>query len=127
MFTTYGLDTEGIRNGIYRHEGDLYVVVPNREKTHSYAMCVVDHDYRVELVYEQGMMSVLAESERISSFGEFTEVEVEVLARYGKCFWCKHKLRHDSSIGRMIGPQCSIHLGLVKNTHHYYKELRNDS
>lgn len=108
--------------GYYEYEGDLYVVVENRAKTHTYAKKLVGEpiykasdepgwdtdstpkriDWRWDYDAAKGMASRLAGAtplteERAAAWGHL----------HGRCFKCLRPLTDPESVKRGIGPVCA--------------------
>jgi Family of unknown function (DUF6011) len=109
---------ELVTTGIYRHDGEVYVVVESKGQkdipaserrryakrlVHSAARLaeseqVVDYEWE----FDGGLIRHLASSERVSLEDE----EIKgLMIRYGRCF-CGRPLRAAESVARMVGPVC---------------------
>jgi hypothetical protein len=97
--------------GVYRKDGEIYVVKPNKAGNRVYAKQVVESPPRVteagevvdfELVYAPGMVYKLTEADRMPlADGK------ALMTRYGKCLVCGRHLKAAKSVEAGIGPVCS--------------------
>lgn len=110
-----GITTEGVTVGIYRHDGDIYLVKPNRKGSHSYALKMVlappgtmrgSKPVTYILNYEEGAMKRLQPEERLGP----DEVE-PVIREFGRCIMCGHSLDAAGRGPRMMGDICAGKLG----------------
>jgi Family of unknown function (DUF6011) len=96
--------------GVYRKDGTVYVVKPNKAKTRVYASKLVESPPRLtesgvtvdfELEYAKGVIYELGEADRLA-----LEDAREYLTRYGRCIYCKHPLKAAKSVEAGVGPVC---------------------
>lgn len=97
--------------GVYASGGQVYVVKWNRDKSHLYAMRVVEaagersmengERERLELEYAPGAVAMLKAGERMS-----LEDGKALTARYGICICCGRHLKAAQSVEQGIGPVC---------------------
>jgi hypothetical protein len=100
--------------GVYRLDGQVYIVKPNREKTRLYAKRLVelgaaqgdrlnvagDH-VRIEFEYAPGIVRSLTPAHRMSA-----DEGKALTLRYGRCICCGRALKVAESVERGIGPVC---------------------
>lgn len=105
------MDPTGVIVGIFRYEGYLYLVRPNKQMSRSYAMKLWQPigAPRPILEYEK-VMYELEEENRVT---DFTEEEIELLRALGHCVWCGRALGAGGYKGTGIGPVCAERLSLV--------------
>lgn len=96
--------------GVYRKDGRIYVIKPNRAKTAVYAKELVESAPReteagteipFEMVYTPGMARVLTEAERMPLADA-----ADILTRYSACIVCGRTLKAAESVRQAIGPVC---------------------
>lgn len=105
-----------IQPGLYRTDGQVYVVKPNQAKTRLYAKALVeitadrvtddDSIVQIEYVYSPGAIYKIKPEDRLS-FEEAKALNV----RYGKCVMCSAKLKAAKSVKAAeenggFGPVC---------------------
>jgi hypothetical protein len=106
------LDLEGspIQPGAYRHNGTIFIVQLNRDKTRLYTKKLVeiggrrlnanDEVVKIDFDYAPGMLSKLRPAERMS-----WEEAKPFIIRYGMCLF-GHPLKDAKSVELGIGPVC---------------------
>ncbi len=97
--------------GVFRKDGEVYVVKPNREKTRLYAKKLVEAPsnrlteqgevVEFDFVYAPGAIYNLTEANRMP-----LEEGKKLMIRYGKCIVCGRRLKVAESVERGIGPVC---------------------
>lgn len=102
---------EALTPGMYKLDGVVYQVRPNREKTRLYAKRLIeinadritesDEIVQIEFEYERGAVYNLREEHRMP-----LEEGKALCVRYGKCICCNRVLRAAKSVERGIGPVC---------------------
>lgn len=100
-----------LQPGVYRRNGELFVVKLNRAGTSLYAKRLVDAPGRrlteagdvvkAELVYAPGAVRELRPADHLT-----LEQAEEYLVRYSNCLVCGRNLRDANSVRRSIGPVC---------------------
>lgn len=108
--------TELVGMGVYRLDGQIVVVKPNKQKTRCYALKLVESPPRMteagevvdfELEFERGLIFQLREKHRMTLADA-----AQYLIRYGKCIICKRTLKAARTLktveetGLMVGPVC---------------------
>lgn len=104
-------DGTALRPGVYRRNGELFVVKLNRAGTALYAKRLVDAPgrrlteagdvRRAELVYAPSAVRELRPADHLT-----LEQAEEYLVRYSNCLVCGRSLRDATSVRRSIGPVC---------------------
>lgn len=88
--------------GYYAKEGQYYVVVMNKAKTHTYAKRLVTSGTKVSWEYEPGAVGAL---------GTLTPLSIEEAAAWGHlhghCIICCRPLTDSKSVMNGIGPVCA--------------------
>lgn len=110
--------------GVYRRDGEVYIVKPNREKTKLYAKRLVELGenaqrlagdgsiiYGVEFEYAPGAIYKLSPEDRMP----FEDAKA-LTARYAKCIVCGRGLKAAQSVERGIGPVCRIYFPDAEQT-----------
>lgn len=97
--------------GIYRTNGTVYVVKPNKQGTRQYAKRLVEIGgqrvtdagtfVNIDFVYEAGAIYRIAASDRLPA-----DEAAELSVRYGRCLMCGRPLKAATSVARAIGPVC---------------------
>jgi hypothetical protein len=90
---------------------EIYLVKPNQEMTHVYALRLVETPsdritesgatVKFEFQYERGAIYRILPEHRMS-----LERGKELMIRYGRCIVCGHNLKVKKSVERGIGPVC---------------------
>jgi len=97
--------------GVYRKDGKIYVVKPNKEKTRFYAKEIVPSPPRLtergeevdfETVYRAGMIYNLTEADKWP-----LKEAAEFLTKYARCIVCGRHLKAAKSVANSIGPICA--------------------
>lgn len=108
-----GVEVRVTEPGVYRLNGDVFIVKPNREKTKLYAKRLVetgaterltesgDVIYGVEFEYAPGAIYRLSPEDRMP----FEDAKALTI-RYAKCIVCGRSLKAAESVERGIGPVC---------------------
>jgi hypothetical protein len=102
--------------GVYKLDGDVFIVKPNKEKTRLYAKRMVFTDTeraiedgtraKIEFVYAPGAIY------RIKPEHKMNAVEGKALTiRYGRCICCNRALKAAQSVEQGIGPVCIKYFG----------------
>jgi hypothetical protein len=109
------LNHEGVTTGVFKYQGEIYVVKPNKTGTHSYANRIVDCPPRVnkygvtiktEFKYAPGILGRLTEDMRLNE-----EDFQKFIVQYGRCL-CGRSLKRDRSVRIMMGPRCAKKYGV---------------
>lgn len=112
LSTATTLEAERLtRPGVFRVDGQLYVVKPNKKGDRLYAKRLIeiggervtesDDVVNFDFVYAPGAIYQIREHHRV------TQKEAQDLAiRYGKCINCKRKLKAAKSVLAGYGPVC---------------------
>lgn len=97
--------------GMYKLDGIVYQVRPNRQKTRLYAKHLIeinadritesDEIVQIEFEYERGAVFNLREEHRMG-----LEEGKALCIRYGRCICCNRVLKAATSVERGIGPVC---------------------
>jgi hypothetical protein len=108
------MDTITVDKGMFRRDGEVYVVVKAKHSDRLYAKRLVElrdaqgdrltdagGHVRFEFDYDRGAIYKLDESMRLSQ-----EEGRELAVRYGKCAMCGRKLKVAESVERGYGPVC---------------------
>jgi hypothetical protein len=117
--------------GVFRKDGKVYVVKPNREKTRCYAKEIVESPARMtengevvdfEAIYRPGMIYNLSESDRwnLADAADF-------LTKYSKCIVCNRGLKAAKSVAAAIGPVCAKYFAHSNGSHSCEKPVRGIS
>jgi len=105
--------------GVFKKDGKVYVVKPNRAKSAVYAKEIVESPARMtesgmqvdfEAVYAPGIVYSLTEADRM----ELADAQ-DFLTKYARCIVCGRHLKAAKSVARAIGPVCA---GYFKNSSH---------
>jgi hypothetical protein len=97
--------------GVFRKDGKVYVVKPNKEKSRVYAKEIVESPARMteagevvefEAVYRPGAIYTLTEADRM----ELADAH-EFLTKYARCIVCHRHLKAATSVANSIGPVCA--------------------
>lgn len=97
--------------GVFRKDGRIYVVKPNKEKTRVYAKEIVESPARMtengavvdfETRYAPGIVFKLTESDRwaLADAKDF-------LTKFARCIVCNRHLKAAKSVESSIGPVCA--------------------
>lgn len=100
-----------VQMGVFRKDGKIYVVKPNREKTRFYAKEIVESPARMteagavvdfEAVYRPGVIYKLTETDRwdLADAHDF-------LTKFARCIVCGRHLKAAKSVAGAIGPVCA--------------------
>lgn len=108
------LDTNsGLPVGVYRRNGEIFVVKFNRGKTNKYVNKLVEltgsarrlnepgEHVPIEFVYAPGMLAQLRPEDQMS-----LEDAKPFILKYGRCLFCGQGLRAAKSVERLVGPVC---------------------
>lgn len=101
--------------GVFKKDGRVYVVKPNKDKTRVYAKEIVESPARMtesgmevdfEAVYRPGVIYSLTEADRwdIADAQDF-------LTKYARCIVCGRHLKAAKSVANAIGPVCIKYFG----------------
>lgn len=105
-----------VKYGVYRFEGQVYIVVENKAKTKTYAKRMAESAPRLtghgeevdfEWEYAPGVIWKLTEEHRMS-----LEDARDLMIKYGRCLKCRKHLKAAKTLktveetGQMIGPVC---------------------
>lgn len=104
-------DGEPVGMGVYRKDGRIYVVKPNKEKTRFYAKEIVASPPRLtekgevvdfETVYRAGMIYNLTADDKwpLAEAAAF-------LTKYARCIVCGRHLKAATSVANSVGPICA--------------------
>jgi NADH pyrophosphatase NudC (nudix superfamily) len=107
-----------VQMGVFRKNGRIYVVKPNKEKTRVYAKEIIESPPRIteagavvdfESVYRAGAVYDLSESDRwqLADAREF-------LTKYARCIVCGAHLKSAKSVAGAIGPVCARYFAGAK-------------
>jgi hypothetical protein len=102
---------EPVGMGVYRKDGKIYVVKPNKDKTKVYAKEIVPSPPRLtekgeevdfETVYRAGMVYNLTADDKwpLAEAAAF-------LTKYARCIVCGRHLKAAKSVANSIGPVCA--------------------
>jgi hypothetical protein len=114
--------------GVFKKDGKVYVVKPNRDKTRVYAKEIVESPARMtesglqvdfEAVYRSGIVFALTEADRM----DLADAS-DFLTKYARCIVCGRHLKAAKSVARAIGPVCA---GYFKNSSHVNGCAHHDS
>lgn len=105
--------------GVFKKDGRIYVVKPNKDKTRVYAKEIVESPARMtengavaqfEAVYAKGVVFNLTEADRwdIADAQDF-------LTKFSKCIVCGRHLKAAKSVACAIGPVCRKYFAHNKN------------
>lgn len=107
----FDADDAGVKPGVYRKNGEVFVVKLNREKTRLYAKRLVesparvlDHDEKIvkaDFEYAPGALQTLRPEDQLT-----LEDAREYLVRYTHCMVCGRQLKAAKSVLDSIGPVC---------------------
>jgi len=101
----------GVTMGVFRKDGHIYVVKPNKEKTRVYAKEVVESPARItengqevdfETVYAPGVVFKLTEDDR----WDLADAK-DFLTKFSRCIVCSRHLKAAKSVEQSIGPVCA--------------------
>jgi Family of unknown function (DUF6011) len=103
-------NTVTVTMGVFKKDGRIYVVKPNRSKTRVYAKEIVESPARMtesgqevdfETVYRPGAIYTLTEADRwdIADAQDF-------LTKFARCIVCNRSLKAAKSVASAIGPVC---------------------
>ncbi len=97
--------------GVYKHDGQVFVVKANRQKTRLYAKRLVEiggerlaesgDTVHIDFVYEPGAIFALRPEDQMT-----VEDAKPLMVRYGRCIACGAFLKDRTSVERGIGPVC---------------------
>jgi Family of unknown function (DUF6011) len=114
--------------GVFRKDGRIYVVKPNKDKTRVYAKEVIESPARMtengavadfETVYRPGVVFSLTESDR----WDLADAK-DFLSKFARCIVCGRHLKAAKSVESSIGPVCAKYFahshsnGTKCNGHH---------
>jgi hypothetical protein len=106
-----GQDRVTVSMGVFRKDGRIYVVKPNKDKTRVYAKEIVESPARMteagevvdfEAIYRPGAVFNLSETDR----WDLAEAK-DFLTKYARCIVCNRHLKAAKSVAEAIGPICS--------------------
>src|SRR5687768_7223256 len=108
------LDTQsGLPIGVYRRNGEVFVVKFNQRKTNKYVKKLVeltgsarrlnaeDEHVPIEFEYAPGVLAQLRPEDQLS-----LEEAKPLIIRYGRCLFCGLRLKAAKSVERSVGPVC---------------------
>jgi len=108
------LDTQsGLPIGVYRRNGEIFVVKYNQAKTNKYVKRLVeltgsarrlndeDEHVPIDFVYAPGALATLRPEDQMS-----LEEAKPFIIRYGRCLFCGLFLKAATSVERGVGPVC---------------------
>lgn len=104
-----------VQMGVFRKDGHIYVVKPNRERTRVYAKEIIPSSPRLteagekvdfETHYAPGIVWQLRESDR----WDWADAKT-FLTKYARCIVCGHGLKAAKSVEHAIGPMCAKYFG----------------
>lgn len=103
---------EALQPGVYRRNGAIFVVKPNRAGTALHARRLVeiggrrlteaDTVVQIEFRYEPGAIRELRPQDMMT-----LEEARPFIIRYGRCIFCNTRLRDATSVERGVGPVCA--------------------
>jgi Family of unknown function (DUF6011) len=114
--------------GVFKKDGRIYVVKPNRTKTRVYAKEIVESPARMtengmkvdfESVYAPGIIFDLTEADR----WDLADAK-DFLTKFSKCIVCNRHLKAAKSVEMSIGPVCAKYF---KGSSHVNGCARHDS
>lgn len=103
----------GLPIGVYRRNGVIYVVKFNQKKTNKYVSQLVEltgsarrlnepgEHVPIDFEYAPGMLAQLRPEDQMS-----LEEARPFIIKYGKCLFCRTKLRAAKSVEQGVGPVC---------------------
>jgi uncharacterized protein DUF6011 len=103
--------TVTVTMGVFKKDGHIYVVKPNREKTRVYAKEIVESPARMtengqvvdfETVYRPGAIYTLTEADR----WDLADAK-DFLTKFARCIVCNRSLKAAKSVAGAIGPVCA--------------------
>jgi hypothetical protein len=103
--------TVSVTMGVFKKDGRIYVVKPNRERTRVYAKEIVESPARMTenglvadftTVYSPGIVFKLTEADR----WQLADAK-DFLTRFAKCIVCGRHLKAAKSVAGSIGPVCA--------------------
>lgn len=114
--------------GVFKKDGHIYVVKPNKDKTRVYAKEIVESPARMtesglqvdfETRYAPGVVFKLTEADRwaLADAKDF-------LTKFSRCIVCGRHLKAAKSVERSIGPVCA---GYFKGSSHVNGCAHHDS
>jgi hypothetical protein len=104
--------------GVFRKDGRIYVVKPNREKTAVYAKEIVESPARMtengevvdfETRYAPGVVFKLTETDR----WDLADAK-DFLTKFARCIVCGRHLKAAKSVEQSIGPVCAKYFATTK-------------
>lgn len=108
------LDTQsGLPIGVYRRNGEIFVVKFNQAKTNKYVKRLVeltgsarrlnaeDEHVPIDFEYAPGVLAQLRPTDQLS-----LEEAKPYIIRYGRCLFCEQRLKDVKSVQRAVGPVC---------------------
>jgi hypothetical protein len=114
--------------GVFKKDGRIYVVKPNKEKTRVYAKEIVESPARMtengaivdfETRYAPGIVFKLTEADR----WDLADAK-DFLTKFSRCIVCGRHLKAAKSVERSIGPVCA---GYFKSSSHVNACADHDS
>jgi Family of unknown function (DUF6011) len=114
--------------GVFKKDGRVYVVKPNKERTRVYAKEIVESPARMtesgmkvdfEARYAPGIVFKLTEADR----WDLADAK-DFLTKFSKCIVCGRHLKAAKSVERSIGPVCA---GYFKSSSHVNACADHDS
>lgn len=103
----------GLPVGVYRRNGEVFVVKYNQAKTNKYVKRLVeltgsarrlnaeDEHVPIEFEYAPGVLAQLRPEDQLS-----LEEAKPLIIRYGRCLFCGQGLKAARSVERSVGPVC---------------------
>jgi hypothetical protein len=110
---------QAVAYGVYQKDGAVYIVVPNKAGTRTYAKKMVEsaprlteHGEQADFEWEMapGMIWKLTEADRMP-----LEDAHALVIKYGRCLKCRRTLKAFKTLqtaaetGRMLGPKCRLY------------------
>lgn len=99
------------KHGVFKKNGEIFIVKPNKDKTRMYALRLVEAPSdRITIAgeivpfdfeYAKGAIYNLTEADRMN-----IEEAKKLMIRYGRCIVCRRKLKVAKSVEEGIGPVC---------------------
>ena len=101
----------GLVPGVYRHNGTIYVVKPNRTNPRLHARRLIEIGGRrlteantvvqIEFAYDRDALGLLRPRDQMT-----LEEARPFIIRYGRCIFCNTPLSDAQSVARGVGPVC---------------------
>jgi hypothetical protein len=108
--------------GVFKKDGRIYVVKPNKDRTRVYAKEIVESPARMtesgavvdfETVYAPGVVFKLTEADR----WDLADAK-DFLTKFSRCIVCGRHLKAAKSVESSIGPVCAKYFGSKKTCSH---------